>query len=68
MTEMIGIAPFATPAGYEIVYRGLQASRLIFLDYIPRSDIGCLPRIGTLKAPRECLSQRGGGVHDKNEI
>lgn len=47
--ETIGIVPFATSAGYEIVYCSLETSRLIFLDCIPRPDVGCLPCIGSLK-------------------
>ena len=41
--EMVVIAPFATPTGYEIVYCSLETPRFIFLDCIPRPDVGCLP-------------------------
>ena len=59
MVETIGVVPFSTPAGYEIVYCSLETSRLIFLDRIPRPDKGCLPGIGSLKLSRECSSEQG---------
>ena len=48
MMERMIIAPFATPTGYEVVYRGLETSGLILLDGIPRPDVGCFPCVGCL--------------------
>ena len=44
----MGIVHFTTSTGYEIVYCSLETPRLVFLDCIPRSDVGSLPRIGSL--------------------
>jgi len=59
MTEMIDIAPFATPTGYEIVNCSLEASGLIFLDCIPRPDVGRFPCVGSLSIFRESSPQGG---------
>ena len=48
MTEGVGIVPFSTSAGYEVVDCSLETSRLVFLDCIPRPDIGCFPCVRSL--------------------
>jgi len=50
MAKAVGIAPFTTSTGYEIVYCSLETPRLIFLDCVPRPDVRCLPCIGNLSA------------------
>jgi len=44
----MSVVPFATPTSYEIVDCSLEASRLIFLNCIPRPDVGGFPRVGSL--------------------
>jgi len=68
VVETVGIAPFATSTGYEIVYCSLETPRLIFLDCVPRPDVRRLPCIGSLGAslmstyPKERQASDGRGV------
>ena len=57
--EMMVIAPFTTPTGYEIVHCSLETPGFIFLDCIPRPDVGCLPCIGGLHIFHEHLPEEG---------